>query len=156
MSNKQGCCKQLPKYVRIQDFCQRHGKAPVSEKRMRIFSHGLVTWKVMQRSAWKHCELANKSTQQLHKVATPCLDNHQFKEEEMGSAGELSQVCTQIVLTCLLLTRIGRPDIIWSVKTVARAVTKWTEACDKRVARSISYVHHTCEFRQYYYVGNTA
>ena len=38
----------------------------------------------------RYCELANKTTQ-LHIVATPCLDDHQFKEEEeMGSFGELS------------------------------------------------------------------
>ena len=36
------------------------------------------------------CELANKTTQQLYKVAAPCLDDHQFNEEEMGSVGELS------------------------------------------------------------------
>ena len=29
------------------------------------------------------CELANKTTQQLYKVATPCIDDHQFKEEEI-------------------------------------------------------------------------
>ena len=48
----------------------------------------------MQRSAWKDIsELANKTTQQLHKVATPRLDDHHFEEEEMGSVGELSTVC---------------------------------------------------------------
>ena len=56
-------------------------------------------------------EFANKSTQQLHKVATPCVDDHQFKEEEMGSVGELSKVCAQVVLRCLYLARIGRPDL---------------------------------------------
>ena len=44
----------------------------------------------------RSCELANKSTQQLHRVATPCLDDHQFKEEGIGSVGELSKVCSQI------------------------------------------------------------
>ena len=38
----------------------------------------------------------------------------------------------------------------------ARALTKWTKACDKRLARLIAYIHHTCEYRQYCYVGNTA
>ena len=38
----------------------------------------------------------------------------------------------------------------------ARAVTKWTKACDERLARLISYIHHTSEYRQYGYVGNTA
>ena len=96
-----------------------------------------------------------QKTQQLHKVATTCMDDHQFKEEN-GSVGDLSKVCSQIVLKCLHLARIGRPDILWSVNKFARAVTKWTKTCDKRLARLISYIHHTCEHRQYCYVGNTA
>ena len=59
----------------------------------------------------RYCELANKTTQQLYKVATPCIDDHQFKEEEMGSVGDLSTVCSQNVLKCLYSERIGRPDI---------------------------------------------
>ena len=57
----------------------------------------------------RYCELANKTTQQLYKVATPCMDDHQFKEEENESVGELSTVCSQIVLKC----RIGRHVILW-------------------------------------------
>ena len=30
-----------------------------------------------------------------------------------------------------------------------------TKACDKRLARVISYIHHTSDYRQYCYVGNT-
>ena len=37
----------------------------------------------------RYCELANKTTQQLYKVSTPCLDDHQFKEEELESVGEV-------------------------------------------------------------------
>ena len=43
----------------------------------------------------RYCELANKTTQQLYKVSTPCIDDHHFREEEMKSVGELSQVCSQ-------------------------------------------------------------
>ena len=32
----------------------------------------------------RYCELANKTTQQLYKVTTPCLHDHQSKEEELG------------------------------------------------------------------------
>ena len=104
----------------------------------------------------RYCELANKTTQHLYKVATPWVDDHQFKEEENESVGELSTVCSQFVLKCLYLARIGRPDILRSVNKLARAVTKWTKACDKRLARVISYIHHTSEYRQKCYVGNTA
>ena len=104
----------------------------------------------------RYCELANKTTEQLYKVATPCMDDHQFKDQENRSVGELSTVCSHNVLKCLYLARIGRPDILWSANRLARAVTKWTKACDKRLACLISYIHHTCEYRQYCYVGNTA
>ena len=33
---------------------------------------------------------------------------------------------------------------------------KLEKVCDKRLARLISYIHHTSEFGQYWYVGNTA
>ena len=36
------------------------------------------------------------------------------------------------------------------------AVTKWSRVCDKRLARLISYIHHTCEFKQCCHVGSAA
>ena len=48
----------------------------------------------------RYCELANKTTRQLYKVSTPCIDDHHFKEEETKSVGELSNTCSQIVLKC--------------------------------------------------------
>ena len=103
----------------------------------------------------RYCELANKTTQQLYKVSTPCIDDHHFKEEELKSVGDLSQVCSPMVLKCFL-ARIGQPDILWSVNKLARSITKWTKACGKRLNRLISNIHHTCEYKQYCHVGNTA
>ena len=45
----------------------------------------------------RFCDLANKTTQQFFKVVTPCIDDHQLKEEEIGSVGQLSTVCSHIV-----------------------------------------------------------
>ena len=104
----------------------------------------------------RYCELANKTTQQLYKVSTPCIDDHHFKEEETKSVGELSNTCSQIVLKCLYVARIGRPDILWSVNKFARSIARWTKACDKRLNRLISNIHHTSEYKQYCHVGNTA
>ena len=41
------------------------------------------------------------TTQQLYEVSTPCIDDHNFREEEMKSVGELSHVCSH--LECLYL-----------------------------------------------------
>ena len=105
----------------------------------------------------RYCALANKTTHQLYTKyqSTPCIDDHHFKED-LKSVGELSKVCSQIVLKCLYLARIGRPDILWSVNKLARSMKKWTKACDKRLSRLISYIHYTCDYKQYCYVGNTA
>ena len=51
----------------------------------------------------ENCELANDTTQQLYKVSSPCMDDHQFREEEIGSVGELSTVTSQIVLKMFIL-----------------------------------------------------
>ena len=104
----------------------------------------------------RYSELANKTTPQLYKVSTPCIDGHHFKEEELKSVGELSQVSSQFVLKCMYLARIGRLDNRWSMNKLAQSTTKWTRACDKRSSRLISYIQHTCEYKQYCYLGNTA
>ena len=55
----------------------------------------------------------------------------------------VSKVCSQIVLKCVCLARIGRPDILWSGNNFARACTKWTRACDKTLGSfDFSYPLH--------------
>ena len=132
-------------------------KLPIP-KNLRISSWSYDMEGYAKKCVERHCELANKTTQQLYKVSTPCIDDHHFKEEETKSVGELSNSCSQIVLVlkCLYLARIGRLDILWSVNQLARSMTKWTKACDTRLNRLISYLHHTCEYKQYCHVGNTA
>ena len=101
-----------------------------------------------------YCDWANQSIDQLCRVCTLCIDDHLFKHEEQETVGDLSKVCSQIVLKCMHLARMGRPDIL--VSKLARAVTKWTRARDRRLARLISYIHHTHDYRKYCHVGNTA
>ena len=49
---------------------------------------------------------------QMHKVATPCLDDRLLKKEELEPVGELSKVCSQIVLKCLHLAQLDGQDIL--------------------------------------------
>ena len=71
-------------------------------------------------------------------------------------SGGLSEFFSQIVLTCLYVARIGRPDIPWSANKLAQSVTFWTGASDERLSRLISYFHHTNDCRQHCHVGHTA
>ena len=69
----------------------------------------------------RYCELANKTTQELYKVSTPCLDDHHFKKEELEAVGDLSKFCSHIVFKWFYLARIGRIDMLWLVNKLARA-----------------------------------
>ena len=98
-----------------------------------------TTWKnILENSLSDIVNWQSKKTEQLYKVSSFCLDHHPFKQEELESVGELADVCSQMVLKCLYLARIGKLDILWSVNKLARSVTKWTQACDRRLARLIS------------------
>ena len=91
----------------------------------------------------RYCELTGANPKNFKKVATPCMDDHQFTDSEMQEKGKLSDVAARAVLKCLYLASVARPDILWTVNLLARNVTKWTKACDRRMERLISYIHHT-------------
>ena len=65
-------------------------KLPCSEN-LRISSWSYDMMGHAKKCVERYCELANKTTQQLYKVSTLCIDDHHFKEEEMKSVGQTSQ-----------------------------------------------------------------
>ena len=67
----------------------------------------------------------------------------------------MSDSAANIVRKVLYLARIGRLDLLWTVNVLARAVTKWTQACDKRLERLIGYLYRTRAHRQFCHVGNS-
>ena len=83
----------------------RTEKLPHSEN-LRTSPRSHVTEGHAKKCVERYCEFANKTTQQLDKVSTPCIDDHHSKEEELKSVEKLSKVCSQIVLKCLYLARI--------------------------------------------------
>ena len=54
----------------------------------------------------RYCKLAKNKTEQMYKVSTPSLGDQHSKKEELETVGELSKVCSQIVLKCEYLARI--------------------------------------------------
>ena len=82
-------------------------------------------------------------------MATPCIDDQLIPREEYETTGVLSAVCAQTGLKCLYVARIGRPDLLWSVNTLARSVTKWNKACGKRLLRLITCIIQTKDCRQF-------
>ena len=77
-------------------------KLPCSEN-MCISSWSYDIVGHFKKCVTRYCELTKKTTQQLNKSSTSCLDDHHFKGEELKSVGELSKVCSQFVLKCFVL-----------------------------------------------------
>ena len=120
--------------------------------------HGPTTWKDMLKNALSDAvNWQTKRQSSCYIVSSPCLDDHHFKKEELVSVGDLSKVCSQFVLRCLYLARIGRPDIQWSVNKLARSVTKWTQSLWQTFGK-INFIHSSHKWLPtiYCHVGNTA
>ena len=89
-----------------------------------------MTWKVTFKSVLK--AIANWRTRPLTKfsgfhtllVTTSRLDDHQVKAEDLENVGELSETWSRIVLKWLYLARIGRPDLLWTVKLLGKTSHK--------------------------------
>ena len=81
----------------------------------------------------KCLEMANKKISDLRQVGTPCIDDHSITDEELVNRGVLSDYAARIVLKALYVARISRPDMYFAVNTLAREVTRWTLACDRRL-----------------------
>ena len=89
----------------------------------------------------RYCESTSKTTQQLYKVSTPCIDDHHFKKKKWNLLENCHLYTLILFWNVDIKARIGRPYILWSVNKLARSITKWTRACDQRLNRFISYIH---------------
>ncbi len=68
------------------------------------------------------------------------MDGASMLPSDFERRGELSPVCSQIVLKALYLARVGRPDLFWAVNSLAREVYNLSVACDRRLERLIGYI----------------
>ena len=111
-----------------------------------------------QKSGWK-CTAnwrKKKNRATLH-IFQSLLGWSPIQEGRFGiSWRTVGSLLTNCFLKCLFLARIGRPYIPCSVNKLAPSATKWTQACDKRLASMISYIHHTRDYRHCCHAGNAA
>ena len=98
----------------------------------------------MEGNAQKKCvercsELAHNTGDQLHKVFHS-LFRWSPSANRREIVGELSELCTQIGLTCLYLARIGRPGSLWTVNYLTTSVTK-VELSVRSATRTSHHLH---------------
>ena len=76
-----------------------------------------------------------------------------FQRKRIKIRGRLAK---SMLSDCSEILVLGAYWKIWYSMVNEQIYTKWTKACDKRLNRLISYIHHTCEYKQYCFVGDTA
>ena len=79
-----------------------------------------------------------------------------FQRRRIEIRGRIVKIMLSNCSEMLLLGTYWTTDIPWSVNKLSRSITKWAKACDKRLSRLISCIHHTSEYKQYCHVGSTA
>ena len=128
MRNKQRYCEQSQDHVWISNF-RGENKLPYSEN-FRISSWSFDLEGHVKKCVERYCELQTRRLNNSLKYPLHASMTIISNRKNWNLLEKLSHVSSQIVLKCLHLARIGRPDILWSVNKLARSVTKWTKACD--------------------------
>ena len=156
MWNKHRYCWQLQNHVWIQNFRRSNGKTTMLGK-ICVFLHGLMTWLVMQRRVWNdivswRTKRLNNSTQyQLHAVMTIISKKKNWNPWENCQKYALRLSWNACIWSVLVdQTLFGQqPNLPEQLQNGPELVTNvWIDW--------FSYIHHTCEYRDYCHVGNTA
>ena len=145
MWNKQRYCRQLQNHVWIQNFRRSKRKASI------LWDFRISSWSYdmkghAKKCVERYCELANKTTQQLYKVSTPCLPSLQRRRIEIRG-----RMVKSMLSSCSEMLILGT---YW--KSRCFMVSEQTCTNDHKMdslARLISCIRHTCAYRRYCYVG---
>ena len=151
MWNKQRYCWQLRNHVWIQNFRRSNWKIAMLRKSAYFF---VVLWHGRSWNdivSWRTKRLNNSTKYQLLALTTITS-----KRKNWNPWDTCQKYALKWFWNAYTWHVLENPDILWSVTNLARSITKLTKACDKRLSCLISYIHHTCEYKQYCHVGNTA
>ena len=102
----------------------------------------------------RYCELSGIDRSIPKAVTIPSIDDHQLKPEEFETRGELAGEAAKVLMKALYGARLVRYDLLWIICSLARCVTKWTVACDRRLHKLICYINSTLDYVLRGTVGN--
>ena len=127
---------------------------PVIEKRLIAVAAGLKFF-YENADESKSKEESDKFKPEVKVVKTPSLDDHVFTEAELEKPGELASDAAKIVMKMLYGARLVRYDLLWPICSIARQISKWSAACDRRLFRLVSYLNCTLDHSLEGFVGDS-
>ena len=139
MWKEQRYCGQLQTHVWIANFRGVNWKTSILWEFLYFFMvlwHGRSCEEMYGAILWVGKQDDSTTLQSIYSM-------HRWPTLQRGRI----EICGRIVasmlsnsLKCLYLARIERPDIQWSVNKLARSITKWTKACDKRIDWCLTFI----------------
>ena len=95
------------------------------------------------------CELYESlpGAKRLKAAATPFCSDGALVESDDEIQGQLANSACKVLMKCLWLGRLARPDIIKPIGDLSTKVQSWTANCDKRLYRLLCYIHATIDHR---------
>ena len=103
-----------------------------------------------------YCEHAKTDRSQLRTAKTPSVDDHALSEEDYNTPGVLEKEAAKVIMKMLYGARLVRYELLWPICSIARRVSKWSRAEDKRLFRLVCYIHSTLDHTLESFVGDKA
>jgi hypothetical protein len=112
----------------------------------------------MEDYALQACELYSSVSggKPLKHAATPFCPEGSLLPQDDEEEGELAGNACKVLMKCLWLGRLARPDIVKPIGNLATQVQKWSKNCDKSLYRLICYIHSSLGHRLLGTVGDAA
>ena len=104
----------------------------------------------------KLCKSNGHIPTKKNNVTHPSIDDHQIPPEDFENPGKLSKDAAKIVMKLLYGCRFVRFDYLWPCGDLARRITKWTKACDRRLDRLMDHLRCTQNFALEGFMGDAA
>ena len=102
-----------------------------------------------------YLELADCEEHSLRFAPTPSLDDNALQDEDLKVAGKLGSHAAKILMKILYAARMCRYDLLSTVCSLARNITKWSRVRDWKMHRIIAYRHHRKDFALTSIVGDS-
>ena len=140
--------QELSKHVKLEDisglgrFLGRYHEV-LTEGSEKLFAFAMPDY---VKSA---CELheAMPGSKKLKPAPTPFVNEGSLVPDDDESRGELTDNASRVLMKCLWVARLARPDLLKPITALARHVQSWTVNCDKQLYRLMCYMSATTDLK---------
>lgn len=82
----------------------------------------------------------------LKPVETPFVNESLLSIEGYEVKGHLAGKAAALLMKCLWLARLSRPDLSYAIVHLAGSISKWSRNHDVQIKRLLGYIKSTCQF----------